>query len=117
MIRKVFTFYWDYVNWDSSPSFSLSFLSSRILPQNVLNLFFNSFYFHSDFFTFYMGASLLTLLSPLTITKPLASTGYSLYLNLNFVILQMFIIFKNTKDNLVSKVVNPWISEVADLTA
>ena len=70
------------------------FLSFRILLQNVLNLFFNWFYFHSDFFTFsffsdsslecfefifqfifivisshfYMGASLLTLLSPQTIT-------------------------------------------------
>ena len=64
-----------------------------------------------------MGASLLTLLSPLTITKPLASTGYSLYLNLNSVILQMFIIFKNMKDNLVSKVVVPRISEVAGLIA
>ena len=75
----------------------------------------NAFYVVSH--EFCMLLTCHTLLSPLTITKPLASTGYSLYLNLNFVILQMFIIFKNTKDNLVSKVVNPRISEVADLTA
>ena len=64
-----------------------------------------------------MGASLLTLLSPLTITKPLASTGHSLYYNLISAILQMFIIFKNMKDILVSKVVVPWISEEAGLIA
>jgi len=75
MIRKVYLLL-EFCELGFFSFFSLSFLSPWILPQNVLNLFFNSFYFHSE--------------SPDYHLKPLASTGHSLYLYLNFVILQIF---------------------------
>ena len=65
-----------------------------------------------------MGARLLTLLSSPTIPlDQLLQQGIPCTLNLKFCYSSNIYFFKNTKIILVSKVIYPWISEVAYFAA